>query len=316
MMKYFRENIAKLWRTSSSLVNQLKLFIASAREVLADFTAQVGLLESARRALGRVRADCAALTRSVAEMKVSAGSDAELMRQVEGNARAGGEHIARSKVFLGRVLDNMTVLRDSLNHLGAALEGFTRMAAHAAAVDRAVGDLATQAGLVKLNAAIDATSGRAGEGNYAALVEETRRIVEAAGELGRDGGGAAAMRDEKIAEFAREMETRRADLAGGLDDMKKAIEQVEIINDRSALSSSGFAQVAGHVAAVNGLIGGADARVTEFSEKLRDCETVFDKLCSDANVTLVRFNDLGTRIDAIERNLKDLEEFHRLFGIA
>jgi chromosome segregation ATPase len=240
----------------------------------------------------------------------------ELMRQVENSNSIGTENVAQSKDVLARVRENITGLRDSFNHLTTILEGFTRVAQHSASVEKAMSDLTTQASLIKLNAAIDATSAHADGDNYARLVDETRKIVESLTAVAQESGSTLAMSDEKIAGFISEMQARRADVAAELEGIAKAFGLLDSISDRTAQASSGFAQVSSHVTALNEILGGVDGRVTAFAETLRGAESRFDKLSSDANITLMKFNELGSKIDAIETNLKQLEDFHRLFEIA
>ena len=59
-----------------------------------------------------------------------------------------------------------------------------------------------------------------------------------------------------------------------------------------------------------------DEQVSDFSQIARSSEGRLDKLFSDTQITLLKFDDLGTRIDAIQDDLRQLEEFNKRFDIA
>ncbi len=315
MMKYFRENIGKLWRTSSLLVKQLNLFIGSAREVLAEFRREVQYLSEVREGLENVRRDMAEMVKALSEVKVNVGTDITMMLHVGRFAQASAGHIVQSKDILKEIRERVTNLRDSMSHFESLLRGFTELSRNTAMIEKTMSDLTTQANLVKLNAAIDSTQAHGGGENYSKLVEETRKIVDNITALSQESGTTTVMGEERINDFVKEVEERRSDLTHGLYDIQRSFALVEAISDTSAAAAAGYTQVSEHVKNLNDLLLRMDAQAAEFALMVRLSEGRFDKLYSDTNMTLMKFNELGSRIDAIEDNLKQLEEFNRLFDI-
>ena len=316
MMKSFRENIGKLWKTSSLLVKQLNMFISSAQKVLEEFRAEVEFLSKVRASIEDVRSDTAELIKRLSALKVNAGSDMTLMKHVKESSAAANEGFAKGKEVHKQLLENCTNLRDSLSHLQEALEGFVELSRQAGVIEKAMSDLTTQTGLIKLNAAIDATQQHPDTENYTKIVEETRKIVDGINKLSEQSATMAYLSDEKIKQFADEIEQRRVDMKKGLDDVNKSSQLLRILQEKGAAASSGFLQVREHISELYMLLKHVDTQVSKFNDVIKASEGNFDKIYSDTNITLLKFNELGSKIDQIRDNLRQLEEFNRLFQIA
>jgi YbbR domain-containing protein len=60
----------------------------------------------------------------------------------------------------------------------------------------------------------------------------------------------------------------------------------------------------------------ANVKRTEFSKTIKTSIDRFDKLKSDTQITLLKFNQLEEKIEGIKDNLKKLETFKDSFQIA
>jgi hypothetical protein len=315
MMKYFRENVGNLWRTTTLLAGQLNQFTGDSKEITDAFKSEADRLVSLRDGINKMRSDLSSSTRSVAELLINAGGDTETMRQVITSSVSGKNHVAEARETLKKILENTTGLRDSLRHLSTITGDFTRIALNAQSIGKSLNELNTQAGLVRLNASISAASGKAEPESLGKLLDESRRIAEAIAALSQETGRMQSITEDKISVFTHEIEARRQDAESAIDSIGMAFAIIDSIGDRCAQSVSGFTHVSGHVDLLCELLAGVDARISAFGVSMHQAENGFDKLCSDVTVTLMNLREQQTGIEAIENNLRQLEEFRGLFEI-
>lgn len=315
MMKYFRENVGNLWKTSSLLVKQLNMFLDAAREVLDEFRGEVQQLGTVRESLTAVRADIAQMLKRLSAVRVNTGSGMIVMEQLGESSESTVAETTTGRELLDTILRDIRGIDDTLGHVGDVVQNFTQLSQKSAAIEKSMINLTNEANLVKLNVAIDSSQQQTNEQNYRKLAEEARTIAEQIAAISQESGSAFGAIESRVRELVAAMEQGRTGLKKGLDSVSKSAGLLESVKERCVGASTGYGTVLEHVRGLNGLLGQMDTTATNLAETARRAEGVFDKFHSDSRITLLKFDQLGGKIEAIEDNVRQLEEFNRLFEI-
>jgi methyl-accepting chemotaxis protein len=314
-MKYLRENIGNLWKSSYLLVNQLGQFNEASRIILDKFRLEAVQLAGLSESINRVRGSLSAATGSITALRINTGGDAEMMKQILENSVSGKQHIAQSRAALENIRENTSGLRESLGHFNSVIDDFRALSKNAQSIGKAMNALSTQTSLIRLNAAIDSASMSNGSDSLEKLIDETRKISEAVTSLAVESGSMQTLTDEKLLAFSTAFDARQADIDVALSSAGRAMALLDAVSDNCSKSSSGFRAVSAHTETLIQLLADSDTRLSALADSLRDSETQFDKLCSDVNINLINFRELDLRIDDIGKTLKRVEEFREHFEI-
>lgn len=101
----------------------------------------------------------------------------------------------------------------------------------------------------------------------------------------------------------------------GLSDVVKVEKFLANIAEHIAEAATTYGSVLDKLRSLNDLMNDAGVKRTVFGNTMKVTIDYFDKLKSDTQITLVKFNRVEERIAGINENIKLLEQFKNSFQI-
>jgi methyl-accepting chemotaxis protein len=183
-------------------------------------------------------------------------------------------------------------------------------------IDESMKSLSTESGLVKLNASIDAVQDQSNKDNYLKLIDEIEILVKKISDIASSSGVSSKLVGNKVADLSKKVKGARENVRRGLDDTVKVGSLLDTVNEHSLEAASVYGTVFEKIKNLNTLMDEANVKRMEFSKTIKVSIDHFDKLKSDTQITLIKFNQLEEKIEGIKENLKTLETFKNSFQIA
>lgn len=316
MMKFLREGVGGLWKLSALLVKQLDQFIGSTTEALNEFRSEVEYFSQIGKNLENVRSQTMDINKKFADLDVNTNSDLIAVEQVnKTNEKALGA-IRGYKDLVHTISNDLEDFHIMTGNLEEILNDFSGLLQNISQIDTSMKSLSTESGLVKLNASIDAAQNQALEENYRKLILETENIVKKMSDISSDSSASSTLVENKVTDLSKKVTGAKDTIRKGLDNAVKVEKLLDTVNERSLEAASVYGTVFDKIKNLNILMDEANVKRTEFSKTIKASIDLFDKLKSDTQITLLKFNQLEEKIEGIKDNLKKLETFKDSFQIA
>jgi hypothetical protein len=315
MMKFLRENVGGLWKVASALTRELGQFIASTEEALKEFRDEIESLGGVGHDLESVRREAMETVKNVSALKVNAGNDIGILEKVNTAFRSVPEEVERNRSALKRLSADIEYLQGTVANIRNFLANFSELSAKLGSVEKSLADLRTESNVVTLNAAIDSTRERGDDSTAATLVAEAGELAKRVAAITQESRSTLGQSGGTVKELVEKLNDGAESMRKNLDALRRSHAQLGVAGEKSVSVASNYSIVYDHVGNLAGLVGTMDKTALNFSRIVRQSTDSFDKLHSDAQITLVRFNELETKIGTIQEKLRHLEEFKKQFTI-
>ena len=316
MMKSLRESVGGLWKISALLVKQLDLFIISTKEALEEFRSEVEYFSQIGGNLESVRSKTMEINKKFADLDVNTTSDLIAVEQVNKSNEKALVAMKGHKDLIHNISNDLEDFNIMTGNLENVLDDFFELLQHMSEIDKSMKSLSTESGLVKLNASIDAVQDQSNEDNYQELINETENLVKKISDIASSSSVSSTMVENKVAELSKKVKGAKDNIRRGLDDAVRVENLLDTVNGQSLEAASVYGTVFKKIKNLNTLMDDANVKRTEFSKTIKLSIDRFDKLKSDTQITLLKFNQLEEKIEGIKDNLNKLETFKNSFQIA
>ncbi len=316
MMKFLRERVGGLWKVSALLIKQLDLFIASTMEALDEFRSEVEYFSQIGSNLEEVRSKTMEINKKFADLDVNTSSNLVAIEQVNRSNKNSRDALSKYKNLIHTVSNDLEDFNHMTHNLDQGLRDFFNLINQITHLDKTIKGLSTESELVKLNASIDAVQENANQINYQKLIKETELIIDKINAISADSSQSSTIVENKIGDLFTKVKSSKETVERSLDDTAKVELLLDSINEHTLEASTVYAALFDKVANLNTLMAEAHVRRKGFSDTVKVSIDQFDKLKSEAQITLLKFNQLEYKIEGIKNNLKILETFKNSFQIA
>ncbi len=316
MMKFLRESVGGLWKLSALLVRQLDQFIVSTKEALNEFRSEVEYFSQIGKNLENVRSQTMKINKKFADLDVNTNSDLIAVEQVNKSNEKALVEIKGYKSLVHTISNDLEDFNIMTGNLENILNDFSELLLNITGIDKSMKSLSTESGLVKLNASIDAAQSLSNEDNYQKLIHEIENVIKKMSDISSNSSISSTMVENKVEDLSKKVTGARGTIRKGLDSAVKVEKLLDTVNERSLEAASVYGTVFEKIKNLNVLMGDANVKRTDFSKTIKLSIDHFDKLKSDTQITLLKFNQLEDRIEGIKDNLKRLETFKDSFQIA
>ena len=235
---------------SGRLAEALRAMLLSLRSVVADVQgAAAGLAERSRR----LSASSQDLSQGATEQAASMEEVSASLEQMGANIRQSAENAERAKTIAGRIAVDAKSGGEAVREMVGAMRTIVEKTA-------IIEDIARQTNLLALNAAIEAArAGEAGKG-FAVVASEVRKLAErsqsAAREITELSGSTVARAEKageligrivpdigRTAELVQEISASTREQASGVEQVNKALDQLDKVIQQNAGSSEELASM-------------------------------------------------------------------------
>jgi methyl-accepting chemotaxis protein len=221
-MEEIASQITRVAQSTESLAVSVEQTSSSIGQMGASIEQTAVSADSLGGAVEETSATIEEMVASIAQAGQHVRETAEIARNAEADARAGGDAVTRTTSGMHRIHQEMSRMVESIERLGASSEAIGR-------ISLVIQDIADQTNLLALNAAIEAArAGEHGRG-FAVVAQEIRRLAERAVESTREiGATIQSVRNELQGAVGSTsaVAQRTEDGLGLADDAAKALQEI------------------------------------------------------------------------------------------
>jgi methyl-accepting chemotaxis protein len=316
LMAFFRDNIGGLWKVSASLSRQLGQLVEASQALIGEFRSETECLARIGGHLDEVRSEISDISRRVSDLKVSSANDSAYLEQINTVTQRTASDIVRHRKVISGIRGDFQSIIALMEDLSRMIRELEDLYDKVTAVQKSLAGLSTESGLVKLNASIDSSQMASREANFGKLLEELHLLASRISEIKQGSADMAGLALSRIGNLWKRLHAGDGKIREGLENIERTRAGFEHIGSDMIAVGSHFGSVFENIQRLAGLMNEVDARTIHFNENIKKAAQIFDKLSSDSQITLLRFNQLSEKTAILLEGLKSLDEFKNRFQIA
>jgi len=317
MMKFLRQRIGEIWKSTITLTRSLNKFIGNSEEVMNEIRKESEQVKEFGKTLEKLKVSGMDVIHLLENLEINGSADEKTMDKIKLIMHENAEEFKEKKSTLSDAISDMNNLTDVLHKFSAAESEFRGITKNISSINGLIGATVRQTNLLSLNTSIDSIRSEedASVKNFKALSSELEKLLGQITNFSEESSGLTSKAEMKIKEIGMVLNGDEKKLHNTLLKLDKANRFVEKLkeNGESYVRDQNVMveRVSEHYRELRTL----KVSVHEYLSQVNESLEKYDQLSANLQNTLHSFDRMEEDMGGVRKILAEIESFKSHFQI-